>query len=133
DQQLVAMVTRDAAAILKWDKALGSLEPGKRADIVVLEGTGKDSYAAMLRATETAVRLVMIDGAARFGAPKLMKALGGGGEKLHVGGEARVLGRLYPTPEPAVAALSLAEARARLTDALARLPELARALMEKGK
>ena len=37
-RDLVAMATRDAAAILKWHKALGTLEPGKRADLVVIDG-----------------------------------------------------------------------------------------------
>ena len=31
DRELVAMATRNGAAILKWDKALGSIEAGKRA------------------------------------------------------------------------------------------------------
>ena len=35
-RDLVAMATRDAAAILKWHKALGTLEPGKRADLIVI-------------------------------------------------------------------------------------------------
>ena len=37
-RDLVAMATRDAAAILKWHKALGTLEAGKRADVVVIDG-----------------------------------------------------------------------------------------------
>ena len=41
-RDLVAMATRDAAAILKWDTALGTLEPGKRADLVVIDGTKGD-------------------------------------------------------------------------------------------
>ena len=36
--------TRDAAAIIKWQKALGTLEPGKRADVVVIDGKQGDPY-----------------------------------------------------------------------------------------
>jgi len=32
DEDIVAMATRNAAAVIKWDKAIGTLEPGKRAD-----------------------------------------------------------------------------------------------------
>ena len=39
DRDLVAMATRDAASILGWQNVLGSLRPGARADIIVLDGT----------------------------------------------------------------------------------------------
>ena len=41
---LVAMATREAARILKWQHALGTLEAGKRADILVVDGVGGDPY-----------------------------------------------------------------------------------------
>ena len=37
-RELVAMATINPARMLKWDAALGSIEPDKRADFVVLKG-----------------------------------------------------------------------------------------------
>ena len=68
-RDLVAMATRDAAAIIKWHKALGALEPGKRADVVVIDGKQGDPYEALIKAKETSIRLVMINGVARYGVP----------------------------------------------------------------
>ena len=86
DRELVAMATREAAAILRWDATLGSLEANKRADLIVITGQTGDPYAQLLRATETAIALVMINGIARYGVPSLMQTLSPGGESLRVGG-----------------------------------------------
>ncbi len=122
------MVTRDAAAILKWHKALGSLEPGKRADLVVISGKAGDPYEALIKAQETSIRLVMINGIARYGTPGLMSALGPVGEKLHVGGKERRLFLQQETADPDVSSVSLGAARSALRAALGDLPNLAREL-----
>jgi hypothetical protein len=57
-RNLVAMATRDAAKILKWDKAGGMIEAGKRADLIVIDSTEADPYDALLRARETDIQLV---------------------------------------------------------------------------
>jgi 5-methylthioadenosine/S-adenosylhomocysteine deaminase len=131
-RDLVAMATRDAAAILKWHKALGSLEPGKRADLVVIAGKTGDPYEALIKAKETAIRLVMINGVARYGMPNLMIALGAKGETLRVGGMTRRLFLDQQSADPDVANVSLSAARSALTKAFRDLPKLARA-MEKPK
>ena len=127
-RDLVSMVTRDAAAILKWHKALGSLEPGKRADLVVISGKAGDPYEALIKAQETSIRLVMINGIARYGTPGLMSALGPAGEKLHVGGKERRLFLEQETADPDVSSVSLGAARSALRAALGDLPNLAREL-----
>ena len=38
DRELVALVTTNPARILKWHAELGSIEQGKRADLLVLAG-----------------------------------------------------------------------------------------------
>jgi cytosine/adenosine deaminase-related metal-dependent hydrolase len=129
DVDLVAMATRNAAAILKWDKALGSIEPGKHADLLVVARADGDPYAALIESKETDLRLVMIGGVPRHGEPKLMRALGvTKGEAVSVGGQARTLFLDQATEDPAIGPVTLAEAAATLTDALARLPELSKAL-----
>jgi len=80
DREIVSMATRQAASVLQWDKVLGTLEAGKRADLLVIGGKSGDPYAALLQAKETAIRLVMINGVARYGTPSLMGSLGRGFE-----------------------------------------------------
>ena len=127
-RDIVAMVTRDAAAILKWQSALGTLERGKHADLCVIDGVDGDPYAALIHARETQIRLVMIEGVARYGVPALMHALHADGEKIRVGGQPRALFLQDADADPDVDAVSLSAATSALVQALHTLPELARAL-----
>jgi cytosine/adenosine deaminase-related metal-dependent hydrolase len=128
DREIVSMATRQAAAILQWDKVLGTLEVGKRADLLVIEGKSGDPYAALLQAKETGIRLVMINGVPRYGMPSLMERLGAAGEGIRVGGCSRTVFLRQATADPVVAAVPLGEARDTLRDAFRRMPELARKL-----
>src|SRR5215210_727186 len=128
DRELLAMATRDAAKILKWDGALGSIEVGKRADLIVLYGRSKDPYASLLEARETEIALVTIDGVPRLGNERLMGSFGLETERWRVGSAERILNLSQETADPVVGALTLREARDRLRDGLSRLPELARKL-----
>ena len=127
-RDLVAMATRDAAAIIKWHKALGALEAGKRADVVVIDGKQGDPYEALIKAKETSIRLVMINGVARYGVAELMGALGADGQALSVGGEKRRLFLQQATGDPDVAGVSVSTARSALRAAFHDLPKLAREL-----
>ena len=64
DRDIVAMPTRDAASILGWEQVLGSIRPGARADLIVLDGTPDDPYRTLIGALETSLTLVMINGVA---------------------------------------------------------------------
>jgi 5-methylthioadenosine/S-adenosylhomocysteine deaminase len=128
DRELVAMATRTAAKILKWDASLGSLESGKRADITVVRGTSGDPYAHLLTALETDIHLVVIDGEPRYGTPRLMQPFGKGTENWKIGRAKRVLNLALPDADPAIGNLSLKAAQTRLRDGLQRLPELAERL-----
>jgi 5-methylthioadenosine/S-adenosylhomocysteine deaminase len=133
DRDIVAMTTRTAAAILRWQDALGSLERGKRPDIVVIEGTGGDPYEHLLQADERDVKLVLVGGIARYGTESLLKRLGADGlETVRVGGRAQALNLRQETADPAVGAISLRDARDRLTDALKNLEQLADAAEQHG-
>jgi cytosine/adenosine deaminase-related metal-dependent hydrolase len=123
---IVTMATIDAARILKWDGSLGSIEPGKRADLIVVHGRQGDPYQHLIEARETSITLTIIDGHARYGQPRLMEQLTDGGEQLDVGGSSRVLDLTDEAADPIIGALSLGEARDRLIDGMRRLPELAR-------
>jgi cytosine/adenosine deaminase-related metal-dependent hydrolase len=130
DREILAMATRNAAEILKWDGALGSIEAGKRADLLVVYGRSTDPYGGLLEAGETQVALVVIDGVPRLGNERLMSSFGPGTERWQVGSAERVLNLSQVNADPVVGALTLREARDRLRDGLNRLPELARQLEE---
>jgi 5-methylthioadenosine/S-adenosylhomocysteine deaminase len=125
DRDIVSMATREAASILQWEQVLGSLEAGKRADLVVISGESGDPYEGMLKTKETAIRLVMINGVARYGLPSLMQRLGAAGETVRVGGLERKVFLRQETADPTVAALTLKTATEMLQKALQQLPELA--------
>jgi 5-methylthioadenosine/S-adenosylhomocysteine deaminase len=123
DCELVSMATRAPASIVKWDGLVGSLEPGKRADLVIIDvPPNADVYASLISARETAVQLVVIDGRPVVGEPALMSALGAAGETLTVGDKPRMID--YGPGDPKVPRVTYAEARDSMADALHRLPHL---------
>jgi hypothetical protein len=124
-RDLVAMATRDAARILKWDGTLGSLEAGKRADLLLIAGAAADPYEALIRARETDIHLVMINGVARYGTPQLMDQLAPRDQTVKVGGQMRRLFLKQETSDPDVAQVSLATAADALREALRNLVRLA--------
>jgi hypothetical protein len=64
---LLEMVTINAAKTLGLGSVLGSLEVGKKADLVVLDGDPNEPYDALLAATPNKVRLVLVNGAPLYG------------------------------------------------------------------
>ncbi|MEP6547273.1 MAG: amidohydrolase family protein, partial [Gammaproteobacteria bacterium] len=127
-RELLAMVTRTAADILGWGAVLGSLEPGKRADVTVVAGTGGDPFAHLIAAQESDIALVIINGVPRFGTPALFTALKVSGEIVKVGSASRRLFLKQDTQDPQVGSISLSAATAALKAALHKLPTLAKQL-----
>lgn len=128
DREIVAMATRNAASILKWDKVLGSIEKEKRADLLVLDDRHGDPYERMLTAKESSVVLVVINGIPRYGQTRLMSIFGDGTEKWQVGSGERILNLKQETADPVVGAVTLGEAGDKLRDGMQRIVELAKAL-----
>jgi len=125
DRDLVDMVTRNPARALRWNDALGSLAPGRRADLLVLSGKQGDPYHRLLQATERSVVLVAVNGVIRYGQPRYLPA---GAEQLAVAGSRRALFLDQASVDPVIAEVTFAQAVTRLEDGLAHLPELAAAL-----
>jgi cytosine/adenosine deaminase-related metal-dependent hydrolase len=75
DRLLVDMVTRNPAAALHWDDR-GSLEPGKRADVLLLRARPGSPYRALIGATQRDVRLVLAGGRPVAGDVDAMGAAG---------------------------------------------------------
>jgi 5-methylthioadenosine/S-adenosylhomocysteine deaminase len=124
-RDIVAMATRDAARILKWEKVLGTIEPGRRADLVVIGETTADPYEALIRAKETDIQLVMINGVARHGIPDLMQHLAPSDQAVSIGGQMRRLFLTQATEDPDVAQVPLSTATTTLRDALHDIVRLA--------
>ncbi|SOD72857.1 cytosine/adenosine deaminase-related metal-dependent hydrolase [Jatrophihabitans sp. GAS493] len=119
---LVAMVTRTPAQMLGWGEHLGSLESGKRGDLIVVHGTAGDPYDALIEASEADLSLVVINGIPRCGTAPLMKKLGlTGDDETTVGGQRRVLNFAQTTADPSVEAVSVEEMFATLKQALGAL------------
>ena len=73
-QRLFDMVTIDAARALGVDASLGSLEVGKRADLVLARIDPSQPYASLLTASPRDLDLVMVDGKPLYGTLELKAA-----------------------------------------------------------
>jgi 5-methylthioadenosine/S-adenosylhomocysteine deaminase len=135
DFELVSLATRNAAAILRWEQMLGTLEAGKRADLLVVAGQQSDPYAHLLGSDEHDIELVVINGIPRYGASvpmrKLLGAAADDAESATIAGRKRLLDLKQPTGDPSVDKLTLEQASELVADGLSRLPELAKDLAAK--
>lgn len=126
DYELIAMATKNAARIIKWDKELGTLEKGKRADLLVVNGSGRDPYKTLLQASEKSIALVVINGTPRYGDAALMRPFGSKGtEAKTISGKAKLFNLLQITEDPVVGALTLSAATERVKDGLQNIKKLA--------
>jgi 5-methylthioadenosine/S-adenosylhomocysteine deaminase len=126
-EELVAMVTRVAASVLRWDSKVGTLEPGKLADLLVVRGKASAPYDSLINANETDIQLLMIGGVRRHGVSALMQDAGPELEDITVGGQKRKLNlwtEAHSDLGPQLEQLTLAEATSRLKSALAGLGQL---------
>jgi hypothetical protein len=92
-KQYLAMATSTAAKIVRLDDRIGSLAPGKMADLVVIRSRGGAAYETVVTATPADVLLVAVGGVPLYGDPALMTALVPGKklEDLTVCGEPKKL------------------------------------------
>ena len=127
-RDIVAMATRDAAKILKWEGKLGTIAPGARADLIVIPVKTGDPYDALIQAKETDIQLVMINSIARYGVPSLMDALVPNDQTVKIGSQSRKLYLKQATADQGVAAISLSKATQQLEDALLNIVSLAKDL-----
>jgi 5-methylthioadenosine/S-adenosylhomocysteine deaminase len=126
DYELVAMATINAARIIKWDKELGTLEKGKRADLVVIKGQGKDPYKTLLNASEKSIALVAVNGTPRFGDATLMRKFGSNGlEQKIISKRVKLFNLQQTTQDTIVGGLTLSAATERVKDGLLNIRMLA--------
>ena len=91
--RLVQMATINPARLARLDAQLGSIEPGKLADVVVMRRQGKTAYEALLMGNPGDVLLVTIGGVPVYGDRALMRRLLPNAplEEIVVCGEAKAL------------------------------------------
>lgn len=101
-QMLTQMVTTNAAKALGLDAKIGSIEAGKKADLLVIGGDPCMPYDALLATTPVEVRLVLVGGVPLYGDAAL-KPLGPanpGCEDLDVCGAAKFVCVAAPSLSP---------------------------------
>jgi 5-methylthioadenosine/S-adenosylhomocysteine deaminase len=117
-QQLVKTVTKDAARIASLEDFIGALEPGRKADILVLERRREDPWENVVEADPSWVELVTIGGNLVYGRPDWMEEYAVPGEAEHVLAWAKpmVLDTSYSVAPTASPPPRLAGLRAELID-----------------
>jgi 5-methylthioadenosine/S-adenosylhomocysteine deaminase len=83
DRRIVDMVTRNPAVTVRWQDEVGSIEPGKAADLFVITqprppsraGLPPSPYRSLIDATEGDVRLVLVRGDPVVGDVAIMQQL----------------------------------------------------------
>lgn len=121
-KDLCTAVTRTASQIVGWNAAVGTIEKGKYADFLVLSGNNDEPYEKLVKATETNVHLVMINGYARHGAADIMNKFllpQNRLEKITIGGADKLL-FLFRQDDP-LKNISFSEAKVTLEKAMSDL------------
>ena len=125
DEELARLATIEGATILGWEKLVGSIEVGKRADLLVVAGQNdRRPYVPLFEGDERQVQLVAVNGTPRYGTPAMMVTDGPDLEVLMVDGEQRVLYLKQETEDPDVSTLSFEQAQAKLIDALHNIKQI---------
>ena len=75
DKELVKMATVYPAELVGLDKQIGSLAAGLYADLLLIRKNSSDPYQALVHASPSDVRLVVIGGIPVYGDPDLMRKL----------------------------------------------------------
>lgn len=78
DEQLWLMATRNAATALGHERNLGTLAPGRLADITIFDARMHRDHRAVLNATPASVALVLKGGAPLYGESAIVAALPSG-------------------------------------------------------
>jgi len=125
NKEILAMATKNAAKILKWQDHLGSIERNKLADLIVVNGRRGDPYKRLINARETSITFVVIDGIPRCGQKRFMTIFGYDVEEIDVGSTKRVLNLTDDSSNPIIVDLSYTEAKKRLQEGLRKISTLA--------
>ncbi len=126
DEQLIRTVTTDAAKILHWDKKIGSLEKGKKADLIVLRGKKGEPCTNLINSNEHQIILVVIDGWPRFGYKRFLGKFDVTLEKVRIGTYTRYMNLKNESENIIDIDVSFKDAQKKLIKGMRDLPQLAK-------
>lgn len=127
-RDIVAMVTSNPAKMLKWHEHIGTLEPGKFADFVVVSKSGDDPYFSLISAIESDVQLVGISGIPRYGVADLMDHFASEKEIIKISGNNNLLNLREENADNLIRDLKLNHAMTHLQTGLDNIRQLAKQL-----
>lgn len=130
DKELVEMTTINPAKILQWDGLLGTIGPGKIADLLVIAEQQDDVYKHFINATETEVSAVIIGGVPRCGTESFMKNFVGNFEKVKVNSKITRLLNIKNDKDNPFPDLTLKEAIERLQVGLSNMSSVVMGLYD---
>ncbi|MCB0629120.1 MAG: amidohydrolase family protein [Lewinella sp.] len=128
NQELVEMVSINPARILGWDAKLGSIEKGKKADLLVLIGYQDNAYDKLIEANEKNISLVVINGIPRWGQERLISKFPidhAELEEVEIDNVTRQLYLKNENEDEVLEGVSLAQAIAKLAHGLTNIKQLA--------
>ncbi len=130
NEELVRMVTTNPAKTLQWENKCGSIEVGKKADILVLKGKDMDEYEQFIVSREKHINLVIIDGIPRFGINRLINKFQADGdpdkERITINKLKRSLYlAIKDQDNPIDLNINYTDAKKKLVEGLQDLPNLA--------
>jgi 5-methylthioadenosine/S-adenosylhomocysteine deaminase len=127
EKEIVAMGTSIPAKIIKWDKKLGSLEAGKKADIIIMNFLSGNPYKSFLESDETKIGQVIINGIPRYGEKKYFTELILSEiEGYDIGNKKHFFYFRNHQAEPVVINIGINDAISLLSDGLKNIPHLAK-------
>ncbi|GGW36998.1 S41 family peptidase [Arenibacter certesii] len=133
NEELVRMVTCNPAKILGWEAALGSLEVGMKADMLIVHGYTGDPFYKLIQATEISLLGIFINGVPRCAQSRIMKKFNFNSahiEKFKIGNSTRYLYLKESDPDNMLQDISLKMAHDKIASGLQNLNVLATKLEE---
>ncbi len=128
NEELVRMVTSNPARILGWEGALGSLETGKKADMIVVHGYKGDPYYKLIQASEISLLGIFINGVPRCAQNRIIKKFDFDPlhiEKFKIANSTRYLYLKESDPDNILQGVALQAAKDKIARGLNNLNELA--------
>ena len=135
DSELVQMITINPAKILGWQDLLGSIEIGKKADLVIINGYRGDPYSKLIEATERNIYGAFINGVPRYTTHRIMSSFSSKfafdndyKEDIKFSGSKRCFYTYEADPDNFISGIKLSDAYSKLSGGLLNIKHYAEQL-----